>query len=185
MIATDRIRLEPAEPRHAEALCAYYQRNAPHLASWEPIRPCEAQHAEYWKNWAGLKATGFQAGTDVSFLAFRNQEDRICAVCNFSNIVRGAFQACRVGYSVSQSEQGKGIATETVQAGLNYVFDELDLHRVMANYMPSNKRSERVLTKLGFEREGFARSYVKIAGVWQDHILTSKLNPRHHDQSTW
>jgi ribosomal-protein-alanine N-acetyltransferase len=55
----------------------------------------------------------------------------------------------------------------------------LRLHRVMANYVPENERSARVLEKLGFEKEGYARSCLKIAGKWRDHILTAKLNPKH------
>lgn len=48
----------------------------------------------------------------------------------------------------------------------------------MVNYIPSNIRSERVLLKLGFEKEGLAKSYLKIAGKWQDHILTAKIKPK-------
>ena len=43
--------------------------------------------------------------------------------------------------------------------------------------MPRNKRSERVLKRLGFAREGLAKSYLKIAGRWEDHVLTSLVNP--------
>ncbi len=50
------------------------------------------------------------------------------------------------------------------------------LHRVMANYVPSNIRSENLLNRLGFRKEGTAKSYLKIAGSWQDHVLTSKIN---------
>ena len=47
----------------------------------------------------------------------------------------------------------------------------------MANYMPNNTRSGTLLERLGFEKEGLARQYLQIAGRWEDHILTSKLNP--------
>ena len=69
--------------------------------------------------------------------------------------------------------------TEIVDASVSYVFQELNLHRIMANYVPENSRSARVLEKLGFEKEGLAKSYLKIAGRWRDHVLTSKLNPNH------
>ena len=60
---------------------------------------------------------------------------------------------------------------------ISYAFDELGLNRVMANYMPSNLRSEALLNRLGFVREGVAKKYLKINGVWEDHVLTSLLNP--------
>ena len=34
-----------------------------------------------------------------------------------------------------------------------------------------------LLERLGFEREGFAREYLMINGRWEDHILTSLINP--------
>ena len=62
---------------------------------------------------------------------------------------------------------------EVLRAGIDWAFDELGLHRVMANYLPRNERSARLLTLLGFEREGYAKRYLNIAGVWEDHILTA------------
>ena len=66
---------------------------------------------------------------------------------------------------------------EILQAAIDHVFSEYNLHRIMANYIPSNIRSEKLLDKLGFQKEGLAKSYLKIAGSWQDHVLTSKINP--------
>ncbi|WP_258546831.1 GNAT family N-acetyltransferase [Psychromonas sp. B3M02] len=68
---------------------------------------------------------------------------------------------------------------EMLQESIEYAFITADLHRIMANYMPSNIRSGHLLTRLGFEKEGLAKSYLKIAGSWQDHVLTSKINPNH------
>lgn len=66
--------------------------------------------------------------------------------------------------------------TEAVEAVVTYAFEVLTLNRVSANYMPGNVRSARLLSRLGFEVEGLARRLVAIDGVWQDHVLTSKLN---------
>ena len=65
---------------------------------------------------------------------------------------------------------------EALAAAIPHVFANLGLHRVMANYRPENVRSGRLLQRLGFEREGLARSYLKINGVWTDHVLTSVIN---------
>lgn len=58
-----------------------------------------------------------------------------------------------------------------MREGLKAGFTVLKLHRVMANYRPENLRSERLLARLGFEKEGLARSYLKINGSWADHVL--------------
>ncbi|WP_209313631.1 GNAT family N-acetyltransferase [Jannaschia formosa] len=73
--------------------------------------------------------------------------------------------------------------SKILSAALAHVFDELDFHRVMANHLPENERSARLLSRIGFEREGYAKSYLKIAGRWRNHVLTSKPNPSHSAQS--
>ena len=47
----------------------------------------------------------------------------------------------------------------------------------MANYQPTNVRSGRLLERLGFVREGYARHHLLIDGAWRDHVLTALLNP--------
>ena len=66
---------------------------------------------------------------------------------------------------------------EILTAAIDYLFREQGLHRIMACYMPANLRSGALLERLGFEREGYAREYLMINGRWEDHILTSLINP--------
>ena len=56
------------------------------------------------------------------------------------------------------------------------LFGELNLHRIEAACIPSNAASIRVLEKCGFTREGLARRYLCINGVWQDHLLFGLLH---------
>jgi ribosomal-protein-alanine N-acetyltransferase len=66
---------------------------------------------------------------------------------------------------------------EALNASTDFVFKHLKLHRIMANYVPRNEKSGKLLKKLGFVFEGYARDYLKINGQWEDHILTSKISP--------
>jgi ribosomal-protein-alanine N-acetyltransferase len=81
-----------------------------------------------------------------------------------------------VGYSLAESKQGNGYMSEAVSLCVEYIFDELNFHRIVANYMPRNQRSGNLLKKLGFVVEGYARDYLLINGKWEDHILTSLIN---------
>ena len=83
-----------------------------------------------------------------------------------------------LGYSVDARAEGKGIMTEALTALVAFAFGSLELHRIQANYMPSNERSGRVLKKLDFDVEGYARDYLFLGGAWRDHILTARLNPK-------
>jgi len=65
---------------------------------------------------------------------------------------------------------------EALKEACGFMFKEQNLHRIMANYIPSNKRSEKLLNRLDFQNEGYAKEYLFINGVWEDHILTSLTN---------
>jgi [ribosomal protein S5]-alanine N-acetyltransferase len=94
-----------------------------------------------------------------------------------NGIVRGAFQSCSVGYWVSQSVSGRGLATAALREIIGVAFGELGLHRMQAETLLDNVASQRVLERNGFGRIGMAPSYLKIAGRWQDMILYQLINP--------
>jgi ribosomal-protein-alanine N-acetyltransferase len=115
----------------------------------------------------------------VSHLLLRGRlTGTVLGECNFTNIVRGPFQACFLGFSIGGRYEGRGLMHEALSAAIDHVFSQYRLHRIMANHRPENLRSGKLLTKLGFEREGLARAYLKINGEWADHVLTSRINPR-------
>ena len=60
--------------------------------------------------------------------------------------------------------------TAGVTAVIPFVFDMLRLHRLEAACLPNNETSLRLLERTGFRREGLARRFLKINGIWQDHI---------------
>ncbi|KIC73188.1 hypothetical protein DB44_BJ00010 [Candidatus Protochlamydia amoebophila] len=66
--------------------------------------------------------------------------------------------------------------SEAVAKAIKYMVEQQKLHRIMANYMPSNKKSACLIQKLGFVVEGHAKKYLLINGQWEDHILTSITN---------
>jgi ribosomal-protein-alanine N-acetyltransferase len=95
----------------------------------------------------------------------------------FTQIARGPFQSCMLGYALAREAQGRGLMHEGLRAAIDHVFGAMRLHRIQANYVPTNERSGRVLRRLGFAVEGYARDYLFIGGAWRDHILTALINP--------
>lgn len=92
-----------------------------------------------------------------------------------NGIVRGPFQSCSLGYWLSPHANGRGYATRAVVEMTRLAFGELGLHRVQAETLRHNERSQRVLARAGFQPIGMAPRYLKIAGVWQDHDLFQLL----------
>lgn len=174
---TRRTRIRVAEITDASKLLRYRLDNGVHLAAWEPLREAQYYTLEHCIGTIAQSRKNAQQDRGYPLLAFDRQEQAILATCTFANIVRGAFQACHLGYGVAARMQGQGLMREVLEAGIRWAFGELGLHRIMANYLPHNERSAKLLASLGFEREGYAKRYLQIAGTWQDHVLTSLINP--------
>ena len=92
-----------------------------------------------------------------------------------SGITYGPFQSCSIGYWVAPESNGQGFATDAVRAMSSLAFKDLGLHRVQAETLIPNARSQRVLESVGFVRYGTAPKYLKIAGRWQDHLMYQLL----------
>ncbi|MEJ6395494.1 GNAT family N-acetyltransferase [Gymnodinialimonas sp. 2305UL16-5] len=176
LIQTSRLRIGGVAPEEAQMLSDYHRRNADHLAPWAPTRPDGYHSVEAWFDRATDQAAAAKAGTSFHYALRAEADGAILGLCNFTNVVRGAFQACHLGYSLDGDQEGQGLMYEALSALIPRIFADHGLHRIMANYRPDNTRSARLLNRLGFEKEGYARDYLKIAGQWRDHILTSRIN---------
>lgn len=155
------------------------ERNMSHMSPWRSATGEPAiDHKTQLIKWE----QEFKEGRSIRFLLFLKEdpEGEIIGFCNFSQIFGGPFQACYLGYHIDATLEGKGLMSEAVAKATEYMFETQNLHRIMANYMPSNERSARLLHKLGFVIEGHAKKYLLINGQWEDHILTSLTNENWH-----
>ncbi|HYM00954.1 MAG TPA: ribosomal protein S5-alanine N-acetyltransferase [Blastocatellia bacterium] len=178
-ILTERLILTLPGENDAARMARYATENREHLAPWESLRDDEYFMEANWVSQIELWRNEFSEGRSLrlALLDRFEPESDILGHCGFSNIVRGPFHACYLGYSLDHRAVGKGLMFEALTAGIDYAFKTLKLHRIMANYMPSNARSGKLLRRLGFVVEGYARDYLKIAGRWEDHIMTSLTTP--------
>ncbi|ADG19349.1 Ribosomal-protein-alanine N-acetyltransferase [Paraburkholderia atlantica] len=175
-ILTARLKLVPACEQFTHELREYSIENRAHLQPWEPLRAESFFETKSIRRRLSMMAHNNNSGVAVHLLLFSPGTGELVGECNFTNIVRGPFQACHLGFSLAKRCEGQGLMREALTAAITYIFDEIGLHRIMANFRPENVRSEQLLKRLGFEREGLARSYLRINGVWADHVLTSLIN---------
>ena len=179
-IETERLVLLLLNVDEAEALAAFARRNRDHHSPWEPLRGEDYYGVEWWRqNLLDLEEETI-AGRAAHFAGYLADGGQLVLRANLSNIIRGVFQAAFLGFAVDQSCEGRGLAFEGVQALVRFAFEELNLHRLMANHRPENKRSAALLDRLGFEREGYAKAYLHINGHWCDHVLMARTNPAWH-----
>ncbi len=179
VIRTPRLTLRPvAEGDRSEFLRVHRVSWATHLGPWSPLPPVlsdgtpdfEAMFAQS----LARAAEGYSNGTACRLLGF-DAAGALVGGFNLNNITRGIFQNADAGWWVALDQTRKGYATEGVAALVRHALASapggLGLHRVQCGIIPRNAASAAVAARVGFRREGLAQRYLKINGVWEDHVI--------------
>lgn len=179
VIETERLTLRMAEVGDAAEIVRYFTANREHLAGSRPRMTGDFFTEDFWRSQAHAALSEFRTDRSVRMFMFEKPGGRrVIGNVNFVQFQRGAAFYCTLGYGVDREREGRGLMHEALQAAIGYVFGELNMHRIQANYVPWNRRSGNLLRRLGFTAEGYARDYLYLDGAWQDHVLTSLTNPR-------
>lgn len=173
---TERLVLKVLDKTYAPLVLDYYSKNKTFLEQWEPLRSEDFYKKEYHEYQLSNELINIENGNSLRLWIFKKSENKIIGSVRFSNIVRGAFLSCHLGYKLDKYEVNKGYITEAIQKGIHIIFNDFGLHRIEANIMTKNKASLRAVEKLGFYNEGLAYKYLKINGKWEDHIHMVLLN---------
>lgn len=80
-----------------------------------------------------------------------------------------------IGYDLCPNAWGQGLMPEVLRAIVRFGFEEMKLNRIEATVHVENLRSQRVLTRLGFQREGLLREYYCRDGVYNHQVQYSLL----------
>lgn len=160
----------------AAKLSAYHLKNVKHFKQWEPKHDADYYSIKQLKKRLASFVIAQDEGRAAYFIALEKNE--IIAHCSLTNIIYGPLKGCHIGYGVTEAYEGKGLMMKVCNQAIDHAFTQLKLNRLMAAYMPHNIRSESLLKKLGFIKEGLAKKYLQINGKWEDHVLTSLLNPK-------
>ncbi len=99
-------------------------------------------------------------GVLIGHIALKTQEDN---------------QQAEIGFTLSREYHGKGLAFEAASRVLDYVFINLEMHRVTAITDCENQRSVALLSRLGMRREGHFIQNIWFKGVWGDEYLYAIL----------
>lgn len=145
------------------------------LTPWEPTWPPDDLTRGAFRRRLKRYAEDQRGDLAYAFLIFRSDDNAMVGGLTLANIRRGVAQAGSIGYWVGSPFVRKGYMTAAVRALIPYSFATLRLHRLEAACIPDNTASIRLLERTAFKREGYARGYLCINGIWQDHLLYARL----------
>lgn len=182
ILKNQKIQLVPADLSLAAQVVDYYKRNRDFLAAFEPARSEDFFSLEYQQAVLQKEMADHEARVAFRFyIVPGSQPSKIIGAIGLNNVVWGAFCSAFLGYKLDKDFVNKGYMSMAVELLTNYAFEELGLHRIEANVMPKNKASLRVLEKNQFVNEGLSKYYLKINGLWEDHIHMVKINYALHE----
>ncbi len=141
------------------------------LVPWEPLwQDDELLHSSFRRR-VNHYAKLVHDDLAYPFFIFDSADETLCGAITVSNIRRGVAQMATLGYWTGEAFANRGVMTDAIGAVLGFAREELGLNRLEAACLPANVASMKLLKRSGFEQEGFARAYLRINGVWEDHVL--------------
>jgi ribosomal-protein-alanine N-acetyltransferase len=152
-IELDGARLRPLRAADADALYAYLRDPAVTQLTSYPVVSVpmvEGMIERSLSRWAAGEPSRWGVA-----LQHDNQVIGTCGFNDYSQVHRWA----ELAYDLAQAHWGKGLMRQAVAAVLQWAFRQDQVDRVHAFVRVDNTRSERLLERSGFVREGCLRSY--------------------------
>jgi ribosomal-protein-alanine N-acetyltransferase len=175
LVRGDGLHLRPAIAADYPAWARLREQSRAFLTPWEPTWPSDDLTRAAFRRRLRRQAEDVARDESFAFLIFDSTSDELLGGLTLGGVRRGVAQAATLGYWMGAPHAGKGRMTRAVAAVVRFGFDTLRLHRIEAACIPDNAPSIALLERNGFEREGFARAYLKIDDAWRDHILLALL----------
>jgi ribosomal-protein-alanine N-acetyltransferase len=176
IIEGDGVVLRTPQMTDFEEWAALREASREFLTPWEPTWPVDDLTRAAFRRRIKRYAEDLRTDTGYAFVIARDADGALVGGLTLANIRRGVAQAGSLGYWTGLPFVRQGYMTAAVRALVPFAFNSLRLHRLEAACIPSNTGSIKLLEKTGFVREGYAREYLCINGVWQDHLLYGRLN---------
>lgn len=84
-------------------------------------------------------------------------------------------ETVEIGFAFNEAYAGKGYATEAVRSTIEYLFNELKIHRIQANLDARNLSSAKLCERVGMRKEAhFIKDYWN-KGEWTDSFVYGML----------
>lgn len=174
-LETDRLIVRRFEERDVADILEY-SRHEPtdehrrRNVDWEPT---EESVRRWWAPMVSMKPE--EAIQWLSLVIERKAEGRVIGHVGFNaKRIGDSFQG-QIGWILGKAHEGNGFATEATIALLDYLFQTVGFHRVYAMTSPDNRRSWRLMERLGMRCEAhFVRNCYHDSG-WTDEYVYAIL----------
>ena len=166
-LETDRLLIRPFTRDDSEAVFTYL--SDPQVAAWLPEGVMTLAQVQ-----AFVEENVPEGDARNSYAVLRKAEGDLVGHLNFHPWF--AHNTYEIGWTLHKAHHGKGYATEAAFAAMQYGFELLHLHRIIATCQPENPASYRIMEKLGMRREGhFVKCNYRGGNLWWDEYVYAIL----------
>lgn len=183
-IETERLFLRVLPASFDVEVADYLRRNRDFHKPFQQLHDDAYYSAEVQRQYLKYDLRAFRLNEQFGFWIFlKSVPTRVVGRLSFVSVIRGAMQSCFMGYHLDQNCVGFGYMTEAIKAGCQYMFKYQQLHRIQADVMPHNARSNSTILRSGFIRQGLNKDYMAIDGRWEDHQTYALINADYQNDS--
>ena len=120
------------------------------------------------EQWIATHSEQFEAGVLVNFAITLAADGELLGAIGL-HIARRHDRA-ELGYWIGKPYWNQGYATDAARTVMHHGFERLNLNRIQAHHFFRNPASGRVLLKIGMQREGVFRQYVRKWNAYEDIV---------------
>lgn len=175
-VETKRLELLTSTYSMVNAMLDFLKRNRDFFSEWEDKKPYDYYTKDYQRYIVRCEQKIRQNDSGLDLWLFLRKEKKIIGKVTVFGILGGNASFCMIGYKLDKKYQHMGYMHEALDAVIEVLFNDFEMHRVEIYILPKNSKSIKVAERLGFEQEGTAKKYMRINGKWEDHIRYVKLN---------
>ena len=162
-MATERLILRKLLPKDYQDMYEYASNeNTVRYLAWESHRTIA-----FTKNYTKFLQKQYKDGLYYDWAVTLKSSGKMIGTCGFTSLAP-EHQRGEIGYVISPEFWGMGIAKEAAEAVIRFGFEQMDLHRIEAKFIVGNDASERVMQKLGMQKDGVFRDYMFVKGLFRD-----------------
>lgn len=169
-----RVHLNALDPADGPDLWDAVERSRPDLSLWLPWVPFNTS-LDTSQRYVEFCAQEWDSAKSLRFAIRSNETGKFLGVVSLDNCVH-LHRNCDLGYWLRTESTGQGLMTEAARVCLTFGFQTLGLRRIRCAAARDNAASLRVIGKLGFQFEGYARQAELVGDRWVDHAVFSLLH---------
>jgi len=173
---TPRLQIRILDDSATDMVLSFLNKGADIFNSYESEKPSDFYTRSFQKKVLRFELDLALQKKGVRFYIFeKSNPTQIIGTFSISAIRPAPFQSGMIGYKLLPEFWHQGYATEALEKITSIAAPVLDIRRYEAYVLPDNIASCRLLSRVGFELEGTARSNIEINGIRRDHLQYSYI----------